>query len=76
MLPLPPPPAALVQKELEDRALEEPVVICGFGEVGQAVANTLESLERPMPYVAFDLTVGRVQVGSRVGWSVPFLLSS
>ena len=43
------------------------VVICGFGELGQSIANMLEnplsvSLERgKVPYVAFDLQVGLLQ---------------
>ena len=44
------------------------VVICGFGELGQSIANMLEnplsvSLERgKVPYVAFDLQVGLLQM--------------
>ena len=87
--------------------LADPVLICGFGDVGQAVANMLESpaLARPgssgaqlalmpsssssssgsasstalqqqqrdqvpYPYVAFDLTVGRVQAAQEAGFNV------
>lgn len=45
-----------------------PVVICGFGELGQTVANMLDSplaetLERGrVPYVAFDLQPTRLKV--------------
>lgn len=47
-----------------------PVVICGFGELGQTVANMLESplgLTReqdPIPYCAFDLQPARIKVSS------------
>lgn len=53
---------------------EEPVVICGFGGVGQTVANMLESpaLGRPLPYVAFDNNVGRVQAAQEAGFNVLF----
>ena len=52
--------------------MEEPVLICGFGGVGQTVANMLLSptLGRPQPYVAFDLTVGRVQAAQEAGFNV------
>lgn len=56
-------PAALYSSEGYN--MEEPVVICGFGGVGQTVANMLASpaLGRSLPYVAFDNNVARVQVG-------------
>jgi hypothetical protein len=44
------------------------VVICGFGDVGQAVANMLAALGQP--YVAFDLTVPRVQAAQAAGFNV------
>ena len=48
--------------------LENPVLVCGFGEVGQAVANMFEVLETP--YVAFDLTVPRVKAAQEAGFNV------
>lgn len=48
--------------------LEDPVIICGFGDVGQAVANMLEVLDTP--YIAFDLTVSRVQAAQEAGFNV------
>lgn len=48
--------------------LQDPVLICGFGDVGQIVANMLEAVEQP--YVAFDLTVGRVQAAQDAGFNV------
>lgn len=48
--------------------IEDPVLICGFGGVGQAVANMLEALA--IPYVAFDLTVARVQAAQETGFNV------
>jgi len=52
--------------------MEEPVVICGFGGVGQTVANMLCSpaLGRPLPYVAFDNNVARVQAAQEAGFNV------
>eukprot|EP00887_Chlorella_sp_A99_P002617 scaffold6.g2617.t1 len=52
--------------------LADPVLICGFGGVGQSVANMLESesLGAPIPYVAFDLTVQRVQAAQAAGFNV------
>jgi voltage-gated potassium channel Kch len=47
---------------------EAPVLICGFGDVGQAVANMLKALN--LPYVAFDLTVARVQAAQESGFNV------
>ncbi|KAK9801906.1 hypothetical protein WJX73_001117 [Symbiochloris irregularis] len=55
---------------------ERPVIICGFGELGQALANVLDS---PMtedmecgtvPYVGFDIHHDRVQKARRAGFNV------
>lgn len=48
--------------------LENPVLVCGFGEVGQAVVNMFELLETP--YVAFDMTVNRVKAAQEMGYNV------
>lgn len=53
-----------------------PVVICGFGELGQSLVNMLESplsqtLERgPVPYVAFDLQPARIKAARNAGFNV------
>lgn len=53
-----------------------PVVICGFGELGQSVVNMLESplsqtLERgQVPYVAFDLQPARIKGARAAGFNV------
>jgi voltage-gated potassium channel Kch len=51
------------------------VLIAGFGDVGQAVANMLggsaaAAAGSPVPFVAFDLTVDRVQAAQRAGFNV------
>ena len=52
------------------------VVICGFGELGQSLANMLESplamsLERGrVPYVAFDLQPSRLRAAREAGFNV------
>ena len=48
--------------------IEDPVLVCGFGEVGQAAANMFEVLETP--YVAFDMTVPRVKAAQEAGFNV------
>ncbi|PRW56322.1 K(+) efflux antiporter chloroplastic [Chlorella sorokiniana] len=52
--------------------VSDPVVILSFGDVGQTVANMLESpaLGRPVPYMVFDLTVARVQAAQEAGFNV------
>ncbi|KAK9810162.1 hypothetical protein WJX72_005895 [[Myrmecia] bisecta] len=53
-----------------------PIVICGFGELGQTLANMLESpfavsLERgQVPYVAFDLVPARLKPAREAGFNV------
>ena len=55
-----------------------PVVICGFGEIGQTVANMLESpfaisLERGrVPYVAFDMSPTRLEAARAAGFNVMY----
>ena len=52
------------------------VVICGFGELGQSLANMLESplamsLDRGhVPYVAFDLQPSRLRAAREAGFNV------
>jgi Kef-type K+ transport system membrane component KefB/Trk K+ transport system NAD-binding subunit len=52
----------------EGAGVDDPALICGFGEVGQAAANALEALGQP--YVAFDMTVPRVQAAQAAGFNV------
>jgi Kef-type K+ transport system membrane component KefB/voltage-gated potassium channel Kch len=49
-----------------------PIVVCGFGELGQMVANAVESplSGAPPPYVAFDLNPGRVRAAREAGFNV------
>jgi hypothetical protein len=57
-----------------------PIVICGFGELGQTVANMLESpLARTLGdgagcinYVAFDLQPVRVKAAREMGFNVQY----
>ena len=55
-----------------------PVVICGFGELGQTVANMIESPlavsmeNRQMPYIAFDLSPDRVRNAREAGFNVMY----
>ena len=55
-----------------------PIVICGFGQLGQTVANMIESplavsLEsRQMPYVAFDHRADRCKSAKAAGFNVTF----
>ena len=55
-----------------------PIVICGFGQLGQTVANMIESplavsLEsRQMPYVAFDHRADRCNSARAAGFNVTF----
>jgi len=55
-----------------------PVVICGFGELGQTVANMIESPlaismeNRQMPYIAFDLSPDRIRNARAAGFNVMY----
>jgi len=57
-----------VSKGTEGFNIEDPVLVCGFGDVGQAVANIFELLDTS--YVAFDLTVPRVIAAQEAGFNV------
>lgn len=46
------------------------VIICGFGRVGQIVAQMLAA--KKIPYVALDLDVGAVMVGRERGFNVVY----
>eukprot|EP00898_Chlorokybus_atmophyticus_P007421 jgi/Chlat1/7680/Chrsp64S07175 len=57
--------------------VQEPIVICGFGRLGQVLANFLSSPlvakggdASALPYVAFDLQTRRVQAARRLGFPV------
>lgn len=55
-----------------------PIVICGFGQLGQTVANMIESplavsLEsRQMPYIAFDHRADRCNSARAAGFNVTY----
>ena len=53
-----------------DAAIKPDVIICGFGRVGQIVAQMLES--QHVPYVAIDLDVSSVMVGRERGFNVVY----
>lgn len=46
------------------------VIICGFGRVGQIVAEMLAA--QKIPYVALDLSVNAVMVGREAGYNVVY----
>ena len=64
--------------EPKDQKDVRPVVICGFGEIGQTVANMLESpfaisLERgKVPYVAFEMSPHRLEAAREAGFNVMY----
>ena len=55
--------------------LNKPVVICGFGELGQVVANIMSAPPQPrsdfppVPYVAFDIHADRVNQARAHGFN-------
>lgn len=53
-----------------DATIKPDVIICGFGRVGQIVAQMLES--QHVPYVAIDLDVSSVMVGRERGFNVVY----
>lgn len=53
-----------------DTATKPDVVICGFGRVGQIIAQMLET--QHVPYVAIDLDVSSVMVGRERGFNVVY----
>lgn len=53
-----------------DSSVKPAVVICGFGRVGQIVAQMLES--QNIPYVALDLDVNAVMLGRERGFNVVY----
>lgn len=53
-----------------DSSVKPAVVICGFGRVGQIVAQMLES--QKIPYVALDLDVNAVMLGRERGFNVVY----
>ncbi len=50
--------------------IQPEVVICGFGRVGQTIAQMLES--QKIPYVAIDSNIDAVMSGKEVGFNVFF----
>ncbi|MEX2311726.1 MAG: cation:proton antiporter, partial [Rhodospirillales bacterium] len=62
----------VIPGELHDVEVHEtsPVLIAGFGRVGETVANMLEAAE--VPYIAIDADVDRVIRARRLGYRVVF----
>ena len=54
----------LQPNEAETEDLKGHVIICGFGRIGQIVAQVLS--ERLIPFVAADVNAERVQAGKKV----------
>ena len=55
-------------KELEATEEKPTVIICGFGRVGQIIAQMLQS--QKIPYIAIDLNVDTVILGREHGFNV------
>jgi voltage-gated potassium channel Kch len=53
---------ALQPSESETAAISNHVIICGFGRVGQMIAELLS--KKMIPFVALDVRTDRVQVGA------------
>ncbi len=53
-----------------DPEIQPTVVICGFGRVGQIVAQLM--IEKDIPYVALDLDVSAVMLGRDRGFNVAY----
>lgn len=53
-----------------DNAIKPDVVICGFGRVGQIIAQMLTA--KNIPYVAIDLDVNSVMAGRERGFNVVY----
>ncbi len=53
-----------------DPEIQPAVVICGFGRVGQIVAQLM--IEKDIPYVALDLDVSAVMLGRDRGFNVAY----
>ncbi|KAJ7951121.1 K(+) efflux antiporter 2, chloroplastic-like [Quillaja saponaria] len=61
---------SLLPVESETDDLQDHIVICGFGRVGQIIAQLLS--ERLIPFVALDVRSDRVAVGRALGLPVYF----
>ncbi|TYH63132.1 hypothetical protein ES332_D07G168800v1 [Gossypium tomentosum] len=55
---------------IETDDLEDHIIICGFGRVGQIIAQLLS--ERLVPFVALDVRSDRVAMGRALGLSLYF----
>ena len=58
-------PLPVQPKEGEMSGMSGHVIICGFGRVGELIGEMLS--ERLIPFVALDVSAGRVQVRSSMG---------
>ncbi|XP_074590255.1 K(+) efflux antiporter 2, chloroplastic-like [Curcuma longa] len=61
---------SLLPVESETDDLQDHIIICGFGRVGQIIAQLLS--ERLIPFVALDVRSDRVAVGRALGLPVYF----
>ncbi|PPD84246.1 hypothetical protein GOBAR_DD18823 [Gossypium barbadense] len=59
-----------VESEVHTDDLEDHIIICGFGRVGQIIAQLLS--ERLVPFVALDVRSDRVAMGRALGLSLYF----
>ena len=53
-----------------DNTIAPDVVICGFGRVGQIVAQMLES--KNIPYIAIDMDISSIMIGRERGFNVVY----
>lgn len=61
---------SLSRPEEKDGEKKPEVIICGFGRVGQIVAQLLEA--EKIPYIAIDLDVNAVMLGRERGFNVAY----
>ena len=60
----------LVSIDDRKRSVHPSVIICGFGRVGQIIAQMLEA--KNIPYIAIDLDVNAVMLGRERGYNVVY----
>jgi monovalent cation:H+ antiporter-2, CPA2 family len=66
----PRPADAPAHARIETQHLNDHVIICGFGRIGQRVGQFLEAEQ--VPYLALDLHPGRVRAAHAAGYPVYF----
>ena len=60
----------LISIDDRKRSVHPSVIICGFGRVGQIIAQMLEA--KNIPYIAIDLDVNAVMLGRERGYNVVY----